>query len=599
MKYVGLTIGPIYKTLQKADQAREIWAGSFLFAYLIRNILHEMIHKKKYKPEHFILPNVDELVSIQDIDNIPKYGIGLYPDRIILKQQNELEDIFGDLECVIDEVLKKFASEILSRIKTYYRNLPINSTDSIRLQDYVKKLQKDLNNWQHSNVLGYLGKYLQFYFLEIDEKELNLKNNWTHIHQINYLLSNLELRSSIAWNNPDFLKIFIYSINNSFLIKNAFYSRTRFDTLIEISTREIRFINQDLKEIYDNLVKDILGEKKYQNQDDDEFFLESLQNNSLIRENSLFRSYHKYVAIIHADGDNMGKLIGALGNEPEKVRGFSAKLIEFAKKANQIIAGDRNTNKNGESEDWGFGGTPIYIGGDELVIFAPVVSRDKNGKLKTIFKLVEELDNAFDTIFNQYDEYKKIFKDSDSQPCMSYGITITYYKYPMKEAIKESHDLMEQVKNDKYKTRNRLNFKIIKHSGQYFGGIIDKNQRSDNVEYEKKSYDYFLELTSNKLNKFNNEASKNEQFINSIAHKLDLLKPIFGKVAQDSKLLQNFFDNHFDEPIHNENRDYLNLIRDYIYVSFKDYKKTEQEQVLNNIYGTLRFIHFINSNANE
>jgi CRISPR-associated protein Cmr2 len=33
MKYIALTIGPIYKTISKAKKPKELFAGSYVFSY--------------------------------------------------------------------------------------------------------------------------------------------------------------------------------------------------------------------------------------------------------------------------------------------------------------------------------------------------------------------------------------------------------------------------------------------------------------------------------------------------------------------------------------------------------------------------------------
>lgn len=64
-----------------------------------------------------------------------------------------------------------------------------------------------------------------------------------------------------------------------------------------------------------------------------------------------------YYAILVADGDRMGKLIGAQ-NTPEAHRQLSQKLADFAKQAEGIVRK--------------FNGYPVYAGGDDLLAMLPV-----------------------------------------------------------------------------------------------------------------------------------------------------------------------------------------------------------------------------------
>ena len=64
-KYIGLTIGPIAKTLHQARKTREIWGASYLFSYLMKKI----IKKLKDKDVKFVLPyllrRVEENTSVK------------------------------------------------------------------------------------------------------------------------------------------------------------------------------------------------------------------------------------------------------------------------------------------------------------------------------------------------------------------------------------------------------------------------------------------------------------------------------------------------------------------------------------------------------
>ena len=39
MKYIALTIGPIYKTLKNAKKPKELFARSYIFSYIMKNII--------------------------------------------------------------------------------------------------------------------------------------------------------------------------------------------------------------------------------------------------------------------------------------------------------------------------------------------------------------------------------------------------------------------------------------------------------------------------------------------------------------------------------------------------------------------------------
>ena len=98
MKYIALTIGPIYKTLKNAKKPKELFASSYIFSYIMKNII------KEFKDRTFITPYIKD-GSIFD-ENSP---VGLFHDRFIF------ESIDGDLsklEMIIINVCNDIASQL-------------------------------------------------------------------------------------------------------------------------------------------------------------------------------------------------------------------------------------------------------------------------------------------------------------------------------------------------------------------------------------------------------------------------------------------------------------------------------------------------------
>ena len=98
MKYIALTIGPIYKTLKNAKKPKDLFASSYIFSYIMKNII------KEFKDRTFITPYIKD-ESIFD-ENSP---VGLFHDRFIF------ESIDGDLsklEMIIIDVCNDIASQL-------------------------------------------------------------------------------------------------------------------------------------------------------------------------------------------------------------------------------------------------------------------------------------------------------------------------------------------------------------------------------------------------------------------------------------------------------------------------------------------------------
>ncbi len=79
-KYIGVTIGPIFETINMADTPASLWAASYMFS-LISKTVCETLAEKGVPEEDIIAPyykNDDPLISKND-------GIGLFHDRIIFR----------------------------------------------------------------------------------------------------------------------------------------------------------------------------------------------------------------------------------------------------------------------------------------------------------------------------------------------------------------------------------------------------------------------------------------------------------------------------------------------------------------------------------
>lgn len=636
-KYIGITIGPIFKTFELAEKTREFWGASYLFSWLCKNILAKILdenREQRIKPEQILLPFSD---GYQEEGK----GIGIYPDRIILEEKGEQQ--YDYVVAAILEAKKQLKDEIYTSIQKYERYDP-----------YAKILKAPVisegNEERKKQLEDFLFRYFQVYSLEVSEKELQLKNDGKTlglIKNINFYLDHLELRSAITGFDPNPIKVFLRGINFSFLTKEAFNKNfDHFPSLPEIATTELRFIQDEngdypfrkgIEELcYESLQKakkreQINTESKKEDYNNKE--LTDIKPDSAEREDddllrNIFqlpgiskhlRTYHRYVAIIHADGDRMGQIIGPL--EAAKVSGFSKDLMAFAKEANQVIAGKHFWQ--GKSDDWGYGGAPIYIGGDDLVFFAPVVSRqalDGKVQLRTIFHLIRELDQVFESIFNQKtgDRYEK-YADTKKRPCISYGISITYIKFPLQEAYQNSRKLLEQVKTEEFATRNRLNFNVQKHSGQCFGCIIDKNN--------KEVFDSILSLLEEHGDKGDGPQGKEcDVFVNSVITKLkhyeEIVKACLVQARVEKKRkassgntdgcsgarriygikegCEALFANIFNESIHDKYRIYLNKICDLLItlllpLESQEAKEKEFTEIINVLYAILRFVHFIRS----
>lgn len=278
-KYIGATIGPIVDTLMKAKSTRELWGASYLFSYIMKNIIKEL----KGKGKEFVIPYTgNEYLGEGN-------KAGLFHDRFIIKVKSD-----KDFEEVIKAKNKVFES-----------------------------LLKDINN---RITKDFLDKYIKFYLVE---KEL--KDGENVIFAISDTLDSLELNPQICENELEKDYIFDYfskEVNMPKLLDDAF-GKDRDDKENKIkSLPEIAMIDgyDKLESNQRNEIDKLFKEAKIK---DDE------NSYKILYDNGVLKKHHKYYAIVRADGDNIGKIIKELSND--KYQTFSQKLFEFSKENVKII----------------------------------------------------------------------------------------------------------------------------------------------------------------------------------------------------------------------------------------------------------------------
>jgi len=619
IKYLALTIGPIYKTIESSRRTRMSWAGSYLFSYLIRELVFTHLRP--------LISDFDKKLIIPGyLERDPKktLGAGIYTDKVLIRAD---DSDFGKIQMAIDELLKVVAEKIHAHI-----NLTKWGFESSRLTC-------------ETEIEKYLHEYFQFYYIEmnIPDSLAEIPGEGDNIQkQLSDRLHVLELRKKhITDGSKDFLQHFLFRVNkfkrstnqNSFLIEDAFGNnngeKRRFDSLIEITTRGLlRVADQPSMEkaigVLEHLKVASTGASnalnpykmfverlitRYQIQEDEELhnadasyddkedteesqdtFLEALKRT--YGEN--FRNYHKYIVVIDADGDNIGKALSKMGNDPVKLKKFSTDMTAFSCEAAKKFAE--------------YGAAPVFIGGEDIVVFAPLAClTEKGDTLKTVFDVVNEVDELFGRKFMKYEVQDK---DDDGtlsnnvdgskkmvQPTLSWGISVGYYKHPLIDMRKAAHDLLNGAKNSKrFKNKNTIGFRLQKHSGHYFEAFIEK----DKAESYSQTGKMIAELVR-APNQTGHET--NSKLLNGIAQRLkDGVFSLLLELAVKEGTLEHFFKNSFNESIHKQRevKQYLEDVQAFIKSVYSAYPKRvfegkQLDEAKDIVYTTLRLIHFINS----
>lgn len=288
----------------------------------------------------------------------------------------------------------------------------------------------------------------------------------------------------------------------------------------------------------------------------------------------MLKSYHKYICVVKADGDNMGVTVTHSQLPEGKVLEISTELLEFGKKATQAIRE--------------FGGLPIFAGGDDLLFIAPVVGKND----KSILWLLEKLNNdSFGKVKSIVENLNLKFEDDDNKgkeirPSLSFGVSVSYYKYPLYEAFDTSEVLLKRAKA--VSDKNAIALELRKHSGGTFGMELSNND---------------IDLKE-AFNKMIEASAADESVVSAIAHKIRVNEGLLKiwedadeqtKERRNGNFFRKFIEHDPEKPDDkkNENDRYKDAA---LALLNKLYKQSDMNAIKLTItaYGMLRIAKFIN-----
>ncbi|MCR4665408.1 MAG: hypothetical protein K5660_08595 [Paludibacteraceae bacterium] len=488
-KYISITIGPITRVISKAQKTRGMWAASYLFSYLAKEII------RPFKDREFLLPLVNDEMYRQTFN-----GAGVFPDRFIFQA---IEGDFEKLKAHINDVFAQLAANV---------DCPQN--------DDTKDVEKNLR------------QIFKVYFFE---QERGNTEERAFIEQCEHTLSLLEEQDTFVPSVADDKDYLSRLINGDmagmrFLMNDAGIGE-RFKSIVEISS-----------------------------EDSPTFSCKKEDPNPR-------RPYERYIAIIYADGDSMTTALSKV-----KTSDLSEALFEFNKSAVNIING--------------FDGQPVFVGGDDLFFFAPIFHKGKS-----IFRLLQDLDEAF---------HQALKKKNIDGPTLSFGVSVTYYKFPMSEAVILSQKLLgfakgrETLENNRFEKsvfgrKNNVLFSVQKHSGHTRAALLHKGCTKT------------LELFNNMADKYTRLSVGNDdngnKMLSSVMHNLREHEPVLFNAIHDKDLLKNYFANYYNEDGHDSYRNFFCELADLLYVACAEYG--DEYSALDLSYSLLQFIHLVNSKRDE
>lgn len=517
MKYTAINIGPIIGTLSMARKPRELWSASYLFSFLMECIIKEI---KKEEKTTIISP-----ASIAEVDNLYK-EVGLYPDRVFIAGLNE-----SQVKRVCENALAVFSG--ITGIGTEYVNIMHVSVES-------------------ENGIGIIQK-------------------------LNRLLDCVELvNRPVTEAERGKVMELIQKKSVSPLFRYATEGKTwNVQTLAEIATYQCSTLEKSKtwEQLCSEMRKTDKDQDKTQGNGEDEFYRQIK-----LTFKSEYRSYYKYICVVQADGDNMGKIVSSLKNA--EVEKLSSALLAYGSEASRLIKL--------------YGGMPIYAGGDDLLFIAPVVSTKENAAkgMGNIFELLATIDCLYqskvDAVMGNGQGKIGRPKDKDDKEIhttISYGLSISYYKYPLYEALTSARELLFDTAKH-IKGKNAVAWCLRKHSGSGFVGSFTKGA-------SKEIYSIFDELI---------KSQADETLISAIAHKLranaDLVDLLRGK---DEKRIGAFYHKTMEEK-EPDDKSYMGITRRLLCALLRDYNDRPDvkiEEILEKMYGMLRTAKFINGEGDR
>lgn len=510
-KYIGLTIGPIFKTIEKARSTGELWGSSYMFSYIIKNIINRLINDFHISKEEFIVPYVEDSSILYEPQKI-----GLFHDRFIFRSNpGDFEKVEKAVECIKTRFSENLASNL-------------GKKDA----DCLKK---------------YVDSYLKIYFVEVEvDPDDDIEEDRNIIFKVSKYLNAVELREKVSdYERHDYILELLdnKNIKKSFLAADAYGKGGR-------------------KDDYPSLFKIAVGGLGVTENEDSDIRVQIKKHLS----KDEFKKAYEYVAVVNSDGDSISKVIEKFKNKKD-YSDFSKKLLNYARKSNEIIEKYSGFTIYAGGDDLLFIAPLVNLESSYKNVFGLIdrlskifvdefVKYKNSGKsinpttsfgvsiVHHKYPLYFALDESRNLLSEKAKEFKyngteknaisfKLIKNSGQ----SFGMTVRIGNKPY-EKFKDILGLF--ISQNDYKTDNylkQLNFKILKDKA-IFSKIGRDNQMVKN---------YFK-------NNFNEDIHKTP----GISSYIELITDLINKIYEDYK---NCEDNEKKDPCMEELNSYLRFIK--------------------------------------
>lgn len=503
-RYLGITIGPIIETMSYTSTPAGLWAASFFFSSITRDLCEEL------KEKEYLILTVPE-----QVEHGAK-GIGQYHDRIyaVTPENKNDAEIIDEVKGVISRVIEKRAGEI-----------------SVALSE-----EKDSNL---EAIIACLQNYLQIHFI------------------LQYVEDTQELAKTLAeaLDCLENCQSTVGNLSQNYLIRMLTGKRDNANCYLKAYEpfKDAKMLHKEEKA--KKKAEEKAEEKAEQNiKIKDLYTIANNENAWKDHGTQVSRKLRNYFAIIQADGDGMGKIVNAdlteqnncpvtLEAQENRIQMFSKLCMQYTADASKLI------------DD--YEGVVIYAGGDDLLFLAPIISKNGN-----IWSLCKEIGEKFNSIFNPAcnEEADKIVKENQV-PSISFGVSVNYYKFPLYEAFEDARNLLFGTAKN-FGTKNNFAISVHKASGQTSGYVC----RMETIVKAKdtKSKDTVFEALTAHINLLiqgeEGNSQDNNQMMHSLLYHIENKRELCRLAIHDKEKRDKFFENIFDSTMQKKYRKYIDSI---------------------------------------
>ncbi len=553
----GFTTGPIYEMMSHSQKTRELWFSSFFFSWYVKKLYGGLSSA----------PGIELLSPFYDTKNPPGNSkAGLFPDHVIGTFTGDVAAAYSLIETKIKSINKDFINIINVLGSGNY--LPGKSSADVEkiFTDYIQtsyvvlpadKLPED------KNIVEIIDTYLdalernRSFTLGKNESTCyrckSLPSIFSMLNNERYLDEKLKGKGEIESKERATEKVcpfcFLkYDCHNSSKVQNEIgvSGSFRYRSISEISADEL--IKKITPDDFNQYIK------KWEEIEFDRNRPGGKEFRKLLPEKGTeIQPYHKYMAIVQADGDNLGDTANKVKNPQE----LSQLLFEFGNIAHDITKE--------------FHGEPIYVGGDDVLSFMP-----------TAFSEGNDFFTVIDYIIKLSDAYKSNLKKNNLPGSISFGAHLFYYKSPLSIALKTAREQLNYVAK-KIPGKDFLALLLTQHTGQKAGLQFQFNS----AELEP-----FNKILKNMI-------SGKAKYPHGIHHKLALYKTVLTNLSRVEQL-DNFFTNRFNEEIHESfegMEDIKELLKKMLTITISSGSKilngASANDRLNEFLSRMRFIKFL------